>query len=83
MAKHYTGLFEDEVADVLRSAGPDVVIMSGPFSWHRSGMLVEDGVYTSGAGYVTEYIDGASSGTVHRSRLVSRLAHTDFDIMEV
>lgn len=83
MAKHYTGLFEDEVADVLRSAGPAAVIISGPFTWYPSSMLAEDGAYTSGSGYVTEYINGIRSGIWSRSALVSRLAHIDFEIVEV
>ena len=82
MAKHYTGLFEDEVADVFRSAAPGAVIVSGPFSWSMAHMLADDGIYTSGAGYVTEYINGARSGIRSADSLVSRLAHTDFEIME-
>ena len=79
----FSGLFEDEASDVLRSAGPGAVIMAGAFTWHPSGMLAEDGVYTSGSGYVTEYIDGRRSGIRSAASLVSRLAHTDFEIMEV
>lgn len=81
--KTFYGLFEDEVADVLRSAGPDAVIMAGAFTWYPSGMLAEDGAYTSGSGYVTEYINGIRSGIWSRSALVSRLAHIDFEIVEV
>lgn len=79
----FTGLFEDEVSDVLRSAGPGAVIMAGAFTWYPSGMLAEDGAYTSGSGYVTEYINGIRSGIWSRSALVSRLAHIDFEIVEV
>lgn len=79
----FSDLFEDEVSDVLRSAGPGAVIMAGAFTWYPSGMLAEDGIYTSGSGYVTEYIDGRRSGIRSAAFLVSRLAHTDFEIMEV
>jgi len=80
----FSGLFEDEVSDVLRSAGPDYIIRSGPFSWEPMRIMIEDGIYTtSAAGYVTEYINGIRSGIRPRSALVSRLAHTDFEIMEV
>jgi len=84
MKKNFSGLFEDEVADVLRSAGPDYIIRSGPFSWEPMRIMIEDGIYTtSAAGYVTEYIDGRRSGTVDTGYLVRRLAHTAFEIMEV
>ena len=79
----FSGLFEEEVSDLLRSAAPGAVIVSGPFSWSMAHTLAEDGIYTSGAGYVTEYINGARSGICSAAFLVSRLAHTDFEIMEV
>ena len=83
MERKYTGLFEDEVAELLRSAAPGAVIVSGPFSWSMARTLAEDGIYTSGAGYVVEYINGVRSGIRSAASLVPRLAHTDFKIMEV
>ena len=82
-ACNYSGLFEDEVADALRSAGPGSVIRSGLYSWRQAHTLCEDGVYSSGAGYYVEYIDGRRSGIVGAGSLVRRLSHADFEIMEV
>ena len=80
---HFPGLFEDEVADALRSAGPGSVIRSGLYSWRQAHTLCEDGVYSSGAGYYVEYIDGRRSGIVGAGSLVRRLSHTEFVIVEV
>ena len=83
MERKYAGLFEDEVAELLRSAAPGAVNVWRPVSWSMAHTLAEDGIYTSGAGYVTEYINGIRSGIRSAASLVSRLAHTDFEIMEV
>ena len=77
----YTGLFEDEVADVLRSAGPGAVVRSGFYSWHPSGMICEDGLYSSGAGYYTVFIAGRRAGYHdHVKYLQRRLAHKEFTV---
>jgi len=77
---NYSGLYEDETAEVLRSAGPCSVIRSGPFSWEPARVLYEDGMLSSGAGYLIEYIDGRRSGIVSAGYLVRRLSHCDFSV---
>lgn len=79
----FSGLFEDEVSEELRNAGPGAVIRSGPRSWRPACMLCDDGVYTSGSGYYVEYTDGSRSGIVDTGYLIRSLSHTAFEIMEV
>lgn len=83
MERYLDGLFEDEVSEELRNAGPGAVIRSGPRSWRPACMLCDDGVYTSGSGYYVEYTDGSRSGIVCAGSLVRRLSHTEFVIVEV
>lgn len=83
MINRFSDLFEDEVADALRSAVHGSVIRSGLYSWRQAHTLCEDGVYSSGTGYYVEYIDGRRSGIVGAGSLIRRLSHADFEIMEV
>lgn len=73
-------LFPDEVAEEIRDAGPDAVIRSGFSVYHPARMQCEDGIYTSGAGLYTEYINGRRAGTVGIPFLCNHLAHKTFSI---
>lgn len=74
-------LFDDEVAEILRSA-PDAVIRRDCVVWEPSHMLNDDGIYSDGTGYYTEYIHGRRSAVVPLRFLIHSLAHTEFS-MEV
>ena len=82
MAVYYSGLFEDEVSDVIRASAP-CVIRSGCYSWQPAHALYEDGILSSGAGYFAEYINGRRSGIVSAGYIINLLSHHDFTISEV
>lgn len=82
MKRKYTGLFEDEVLEVIREAGPEHTIIHGFFSYSPAHMINDDGIYSSSAGLYTVRIDGRRAGYIHRARLIDRLAHETFEIWE-
>lgn len=82
MKRKYTGLFEDEVSEVIREAGPEHTIIHGFFSYSPAHMITDDGIYSSGNGLYTVRIDGRRAGYIHRARLIDKLAHETFEIWE-
>ena len=82
MKRKYIGLFEDEVSAVIREAGPEHTIIHGFFSYSPAHMINDDGIYTSSAGLYTVRIDGRRAGYIHRARLVDKLAHETFEVLE-
>ena len=75
----YTDLFEDEVADLLRE-NPTASVECGNYTYSPSAMICEDGIYTSGKSYYTEYFLGKRTGDhIHTSGLINRiLPHKEF-----
>lgn len=80
MTTVYNDLFEDEVADVLRSAGPDAVIERGPLQWHAARAIDEDGIISPGNGMYIEYYNGRRSAYLNTAYLIARLTHTEFTV---
>ena len=78
--KKYADLFEDEISELLRSMEHNQTIEYGTHEYKRSGMIAEDGIYTNGSGYFTEYFNGHRSGTVNAGYLVTALFHKEFTI---
>ena len=76
----FSDLFEDEVAEVIRSAGHRSRIACGLFSWAPACMMCEDGIYTSGTGYMVEYIQGRRTAYVGIGSVIRRLAHEYFTV---
>ena len=81
MKTTFTGLFEDEIAEILRFLPFRGSVKSGFYTWYPAGMICEDGIYTSGNGYFSEYLNGQRTGS-HRSLegLVRELAGEEFTI---
>ncbi len=78
----YTDLFEDEVAEVLRDATRSGgIILEGCNEWYPAHMINEDGIYSSGSGMFTQYINGTRCGYVSASYLISLLAHKPFTVV--
>lgn len=80
MKRVYIGLFEDEVSEVIREAGPEHTIIHGFFSYSPAHTIDDDGIYSSGKGLYTMRIDGRRAGYIHRARLIASLAHESFEI---
>lgn len=80
MKRKYTGLFEDEVSEVIREAGPEHTIIHGFFSYSPAHMIDDDGIYSSSAGLYTVRIDGRRAGYIGRARLIEKLSHESFEI---
>ena len=76
----YTDLFEDEIADVLRSLRNGDSITTDNAEYYPAHMMDEDGVYTSGNSAFTVYIRGRRCGYVNARYLINALAHTTFEI---
>ena len=78
----YSDLFEDEIAEVLRDhplAGTFIFIDRYMFS--PACMICDDGIYTAGEGYFTEFLGGYRTGNhIAASRLIQALAHRTFTI---
>ena len=81
MTTTYKGLFEDEVAAILRSLPFTGSVRIGFYSFYPAGMICEDGIYTSGNGYFSEYLNGQRTGS-HRSleSLIRELTGEEFTI---
>lgn len=77
----YTDLFEDEIAEVLRSH-PDLnAITDAHREFYPARMICEDGVYTSGSGLFSVYMDGKRTGShVSAQYIASALAHETFRV---
>jgi hypothetical protein len=75
-------LFEDEIAEVLREYPQhDTLFFSGRYMFSPACMICDDGIYTSGAGYYTEYLDGVRTGNhISTGILIQALAHQTFTI---
>lgn len=75
----YDGLFEDEVAELLRE-NPTASIECGNYKYYPSAMICEDGIYTSGRNYYSEYYLGKRTfNHIHMSGLINRiLPHKEF-----
>lgn len=84
MRMHYSNLFPDEIAEILREL-PDGARIEKAFSVSYrpcSGVLYDDGIISSGAGYFTEYIAGQRVGIVSAGYLLQALAiPEEFDII--
>lgn len=78
-------LFPDEIAEEIRSAGPDAEILYRGYYPHRfypACMQCEGGVYTSGRGLYTEYVNGRREGSGYSvAYLCRKLAHKTFSII--
>lgn len=79
----YADLFEDEVAEILRDLPfRSTIIMDSRHEFCPAAGICEDGVYSSGAGLFTEYLDGKRTGNhVGRRYLIDALAHKTFTIV--
>lgn len=80
----YSDLFEDEVSAILRSFPIDkIVIMDSHHEYYPACTICEDGIYTSGKGLFTEYLDGKRTGNhVGLQYFINALAHKTFSIIE-
>lgn len=78
----YSDMFEDEIAEVLRDrplAGTFIFIDRYMFS--PACMICEDGIYTSGSGLFSEYLNGIRTGNhISVAGLAQALAHRTFTI---
>ena len=75
-------LFEDEIAEVLREHPQhDTFIFIDRYMFTPACMICDDGIYTSGAGYFTEHLDGKRTGNhIRAAGLIQALAHRTFTI---
>ncbi len=81
MSKTYSGLLEDEIAELLRSLPGDHSITTAYHSYYPARMICEDGIYTSGAGRYTEYLQSRYTGNhISRTGLINRLAGCTFTV---
>lgn len=79
----YEGLFEDEVAELLRSVPERAYIVTGYKSYYqkKSGAIVEDGVTSANSGTMyNHYIDDKYVGMVSYDYIHSILCHREFTI---
>ena len=81
----YTDLFEDEVAEILRElTSTNTSISYKTYTYKPACTICDDGIYTSGKGYFTEYYNGKYTGNhVGTGYLIRVLAHTTFTVKEV
>ena len=81
MTATYSGLFEDEVAEILRLLPFRGSVNIGFYTYYPAGMICEDGIYTSGKGYFSEYLNGQRTGShVARETLIRKLTGAEFTI---
>lgn len=78
----YSDLFEDEIAEAIRDHPlTDTFIFIDRYMFSPACMICDDGIYTSGAGYFTEYLDGKRTGNhIRAASLIRALAHRTFTI---
>lgn len=76
----YAGLFEDEVAEILRYLPAKSIITDNHNEFVPAAMIYEDGIYSSGEGMFTQYIDGKKAGAVNRAYLIDYLSHKTFAV---
>ena len=77
----YADLFEDEVAEILRYLPARSVITDSHNEFIPAAMICEDGIYSSGEGMFTQYIDGKKAGTVNQAYLIDYLSHKTFAVV--
>lgn len=77
----YADLFEDEVAEILRYLPARSVITDSHNEFVPAATICEDGIYSSGEGMFTQYIDGKKTGTVNQSYLINYLPHKTFAVV--
>ena len=80
MKENYTGLFEDEIAELLRDMQHDDVIIIRGTLYRPACAICDDGINTAGADYFLEIDAHGSRSHVSRSDVVNRLAHSEFSI---
>ena len=75
----YDGLFEDEVAELLRE-NQTASVECGNSTYYPACMMCYDGIYVSGEGYYTEYYLGKRTDNhIHIKGLINTvLPHTEF-----
>lgn len=80
----YSGLFEDEIAELLRSLPFRSIIQIGEhMELYPSAGMYEDGISSSGNGMFSIYMDGRrTGGTINTRRLIEILAHATFTVKE-
>lgn len=76
----YTGLFEDEVAEILRYLPARSIIIDNHNEFYPAAMICEDGIYSSGKGMYTQYINGKKAGVVNQAYLINYLSHKTFSV---
>ena len=78
----YSDLFEDEVAEVLRDHPlQNTIIFIDRYMFCPANMICEDGIYTSGAGYFSEYLNGIRTGNhINAKAFPHVLAHRLFTV---
>ena len=77
----YADLFEDEVAEILRYLPARSVITDNHNEFLPASMICEDGIYSSGEGMFTQYIDGKKAGAVNEAYLIDYLSHKTFAVV--
>ena len=79
----YSGLFEDEISELLSTLPDNAYIHTGFYTSYgkKTGGTMEDGIFTPYDGSLfIEYINGKLSSYVGKSYLVGHLAHTEFTV---
>lgn len=81
MKELYTGLFEDEISELLRELRRDDCILASNGAIFRSAcMMCDDGIYEDGAGYFLQIDAYGTRSTVNRQFLINKLSHAEFCI---
>ena len=78
----YSGLFEDEIAEILRSLPLGRTVISDALhTWYPAAGVYEDGIVTSGSGLFSEYFLGKRTGNhIGCTGLIRCLAHEEFTV---
>jgi len=78
----YTDLYEDWIAEILRELPHNSVVEDGYYSFYPACAVCEDGIYSSGSGLYSVYINGKRTGShVGKKYLIDRLAHKTFTVI--
>lgn len=83
MKKYYKGLFEDEIAELLRELEDNAYIVTGlhfETAYIKIHTLYEDGIISTVNDYYIHYINGKQCGFVGIGSVINSLAHNEFYI---
>lgn len=82
--KTYTGLFEDEVSEIIRSLKDDDYIECDTITYRIPHAIYEDGIVTANkpAAYAKCYDRLGNTGITGIDSLVNKLSHNEFTVYQ-